>query len=64
VGTGEFYLEIKQSFVKLTTHLPVRPRLGMCGAIPPLPHASSWHGFYLSKGYVFMMWYEVKHRQL
>jgi hypothetical protein len=26
------------------------PRLRMHGAIPPLPHTSSWHGAYLSTG--------------
>jgi len=26
------------------------PRLRMHGAIPPLPHTSSWHGAWLSTG--------------
>jgi len=30
--------------VKLTTHLHVMPRLGMRGAMPPLPNTSSWRG--------------------
>jgi hypothetical protein len=30
--------------VKLTTRLHLTPRLRMCGAIPPLPHTSPWHG--------------------
>jgi uncharacterized membrane protein len=34
----------------------------MRGAITPLPHASSWHGSWLSTGYVFIVWYLVKHR--
>jgi len=29
---------------KLATHLHLVQRLIMCGAIPPLPHMSSWHG--------------------
>jgi hypothetical protein len=32
----------------------------MCGAIYPLPH--TLHGVVLSTGYVFMVWYLVKHR--
>jgi len=34
----------------------------MCGAKPPLPHTSSWHGVQLSTGYVFIAMYLGKHR--
>jgi hypothetical protein len=54
---------------KLTGHLHLMPMLRMCGAIPPVTHTDSWHGAYLSRGYVFMVWhlvfcsmYLVKHR--
>jgi len=48
--------------MKLTTHLYLIPTLRMHGALPLLPHMSSWCGSYLSKGYVFMAWYLVKNR--
>jgi len=35
----------------------------MCGALPSLPHTSSWRGAYLSTGYVFRAWYLVKHME-
>jgi len=34
----------------------------MRGAISPFHNTSSWHGAWLSTGYVFMAWYLVKHR--
>jgi hypothetical protein len=34
----------------------------MHGAITPLPNTSSWRGAKLNNGYVFMVWYLVKHR--
>jgi hypothetical protein len=34
--------------MKLTTHLHLVSRLRMYGVIPPLPHASTWHGAKLS----------------
>jgi hypothetical protein len=41
VGTEGSYLVGKAAGgVKLTAHLRVVPRLGMRGAIPPLPHTS------------------------
>jgi len=48
--------------MKLTTHLHLVLRLGLCGAIPPLPDTSSWCGALLSIVYIFMVWYIVKHR--
>jgi len=47
--------------VKLTTHIYIQPRLRMRGAIPPLPHTSSWCSALLSTG-VFTAWCLVKHR--
>jgi hypothetical protein len=34
----------------------------MSGAIPPFPDTPSLRGASLSKGYFFMTWYLVKHR--
>jgi hypothetical protein len=48
--------------MKLTTHIHLVLSLGMCGTIPPLPHMSAWHGAWLSTGYIFMVWYLLKHR--
>jgi hypothetical protein len=36
--------------VELTSQLHPAPRLGLRGAIPPLPHIYSWNGAYLSIG--------------
>jgi len=35
----------------------------MRGAIPTLPHNSSWRNAYLSAGCVFVSWCLVKHRE-
>jgi len=47
--------------VKVTTHLHLVARLGICGAVPPLIFL---RGVMLneSEGHVFMTWYLVKHR--
>jgi hypothetical protein len=34
----------------MTTHLRLVPKLRIRGAIPPLPHTSSWSGAWLSTG--------------
>jgi hypothetical protein len=47
-GGGVFSLEYSCRGVKLTTQHHLVPRLGMCGAIPPLPYTVSWRGAYLS----------------
>jgi hypothetical protein len=57
---GSLILEVK---------IPVRegdilllPKLGMCGAIPPLPRNVIMAWWLLSNVYGFMAWYLVKHR--
>jgi hypothetical protein len=47
--------------MKVATHLHLVRRLKVHGAIPTLPHTSSWRGAQLSKGYDFMLWFLVKH---
>jgi hypothetical protein len=51
-------LRVISTRVKLPGHETDRPppKLGMCGAKSSLHHKSSWCGYYLSKGYVFMAW--------
>jgi len=46
--------------VRLTTYLHLVPRLRMRGAIPPF--TTSVRGVLLRMGYVYMVWYLVKHR--
>jgi hypothetical protein len=41
---GSFPRKSSGRVVKLTTHLHLMPRLRMRGAVPPLPHTSSWRG--------------------
>jgi hypothetical protein len=36
------------------------PRLKMCGAIPPLPNMSLWHGAYLSTGTTLPLTFSVE----
>jgi len=36
------YWGIKRRSVKLTTHLPLLPGLGMSGVVTPLPHVPEW----------------------
>jgi hypothetical protein len=51
LGTGGFYLGSKSGLdVKVIIHLHLVPRLGMRGAISPLPE------------YVFIVWYLNKYR--
>jgi hypothetical protein len=40
-------------------HLHLVPRLTMRGAIPPLPHTSSWRGAELSTGYMDFTFYNL-----
>jgi len=43
--------------MKLTTYIHLVPRLRVCGAMHPLPHASSWCSAWLSTGtYVLILY--------
>jgi len=44
--------------MNLTTHL----HLECVELYLHFPNTSSWNDMYLSKGYIFMVWYLVKHR--
>jgi hypothetical protein len=44
IGTTKFFAwGGKASILRLIAHLHLVPRLGMRGAVPPLPCVSSWH---------------------
>lgn len=44
MGTGDCLESKAEEIVKLTTQTPSRPEVKDGGAMPPLPHASSWRG--------------------
>jgi len=50
MGTGDTYRGINGRGVKLTTNLRLVSMTRICGAMPTLPHTSSWRGSWLSTG--------------
>jgi len=44
MGTVTLSLRVMWPGLRMTTYLHLVPRLRMWGAIPPLPHTSSWCG--------------------
>jgi hypothetical protein len=52
-----FFLRVKRPAVRLTTHLPLAPRLRMRGAIPPLPIHFHVRGTHLKHRDNFYLYY-------
>jgi hypothetical protein len=53
--------EVHSRDVNLTTHLHLATELGIRGAMPPLPHTSSWRGTELSTGQLYLRLYKPLH---
>jgi len=47
---SQWVLGALSSGAKMSTHLRQLPRLRMRGAMPPVPHTSSWRGTWLTRG--------------
>jgi hypothetical protein len=63
MGTWGCFPEDKRPAREADRSPHLAPRLRMNGAVPPLPHTSSWRGFQLSTGNVFIARHSVKPRE-